>query len=215
MKNVVITTCTQLEAVEIEARLKAENIPVSMLLKNEAAATAAVGGLPLFEVCVRAEDEARARQILQAGAAPAASHSMAEVTRRVEQGLRRGETQEKIIAELMDWGWPEVSAQKFVQTRWRLLSSNSGREMAAAQRPQPRRSEEPSETDPEQPGQEAAPASFYLRQMLIGLAWLVGGIVVTLLTLQSKTIGIFFIGPIFYGGYQFFSGLVGWWQSRK
>ncbi len=215
MKNVVITTCTQLEAVEIEARLKAENIPVSLLLKNEAAATAAVGGLPLFEVCVRAEDEAHARQLLQAAATPAVSHSMAEVSRRVEQGLRRGETQEEIIAQLMDWGWPEVSAQKFVQTRWRMLSSNSGRQVVAAQRPQPRRSEETPETGPDQPGQEAAPADFYLRQMLIGLAWLVGGVLLTLIMLQSKTIGIFFIGPIFYGGYQFFSGLVGWWQSRK
>jgi len=215
MKNVVITTCTQLEAVEIEARLKAENIPVSLLLKNEPAATAMAGGLPLFEVCVRAEDEAHARQLLQAAATPAVSHSMAEVTRRVEQGLRRGETQEELIAQLMDWGWPEVSAQKFVQTRWRLQASNSGRQVVTTQRPQPSRSEEPSETSPDQPRPKAAPSSFYLRQMLIGLAWLVGGLVVTLLTLQSKTIGIFFIGPIFYGGYQFFSGLVGWWQSRK
>jgi|GEM_PF-1935274 len=65
---------------------------------------------------------------------------------------------------------------------------------------------------------EALPAprpAAYLRQMLLGLAWLLGGVALTWLTLQSGSLRVFFVGAILYGLYQFITGLLGWWRARK
>jgi beta-phosphoglucomutase-like phosphatase (HAD superfamily) len=64
MDTVTLYTCTHFEALEIQALLEAENIPVALVTSSESVTTTVVGGSPLVDVRVRAEDLARARQAL-------------------------------------------------------------------------------------------------------------------------------------------------------
>ena len=193
MQNTIIKTCTQLEAAEIQARLEAEGIPVVVFNGSESFVTSVAGGPPQVQIGVRAADQARALEILGLAAPGAAErHSMAEVTARVEQGLRRGEPSTEIVAQLVEWGWPEVTAQNFVQARQRQLATRRSAPQPATQQP-----------------------AAYLRQMLSGLAWFIGGAALTWLGLRSSSGGFIFFGAILFGLYQFISGLLGWWRSRN
>lgn len=113
----------------------------------------------------------------------------------VVQQLAQGKQPARIIKELEKQGWSKENATALV-----------GQAQQALQVYQ------------ESPEGRQAMVAKYKRAMLSGVLWAVGGIVVTLVTLNlAKSGGTYVIawGAVIFGIYDFVRGLIGWLKYRE
>ena len=114
-----------------------------------------------------------------------------ELSEAIANALAEGKSKRAIVEELIEHGWPEGSANQFVndieQTVVVFKNSPEGRQLADA----------------------------YARHMTYGILWIVGGTIVTVATYQAAFAsggGTYIIawGAILFGIIDFFRGFFGW-----
>ena len=114
-----------------------------------------------------------------------------ELSEAIASELVEGKSKRAIVEELMEHGWPDNSANQFVnnieQTIVVFKNSPEGRQLADA----------------------------YARHMIYGILWIVGGTIVTVATYQAAFASgggtyIMAWGAILFGVIDFFRGLFGW-----
>lgn len=130
---------------------------------------------------------------------PAPPQTLRELTDSVNQQLSHGVSSDVVVKQLLDRGWPEVTARQFV--------ANAARNAGAATQ------------DAGSSAERRQIAELYKRRMFRGLAWTLGGLAITLVSLDlaryNGGVSFFCFGAILFGFIDFLTALAGWWRYRK
>ena len=125
---------------------------------------------------------------------PSSQQSLQHLTESIVRQLSKGVSQEEIVKQLIEQGWPEASAKRLVVNATR--SVNKHRRI----------------------GSEAR-ISKSKQRMVRGLLWLAAGLAVLLISLQVRHltggIPLLYVGAIVIGFFDFFIGLLNWHEEQE
>ena len=125
---------------------------------------------------------------------PSSQQSLQHLTESIVRQLSKGVSQEEIVQQLIEQGWPEASAKRLVVNATR--SVNKHRRI----------------------GSEARISKSKAR-MVRGLLWLAAGLAVLLISLQVRHltggIPLLYVGAIVIGFFDFFIGLLNWHEEQE
>lgn len=123
-----------------------------------------------------------------------AQQSLQHLSESITRQLSKGASQETLIQELVEQGWPEFSAKRFVLNAVRAANKNR------------------------RIGSEARASQSRVR-MIRGLLWLVAGLGVLLISLEVRHITggipLLYTGAIVVGFFDFFIGLLNWYDEQE
>ncbi len=124
---------------------------------------------------------------------PSSQQSLQHLTETITRQVENGVTHDTLIQQLMEQGWPEVSAKRFVLNATR---TNKNRRI----------------------GSESRTSQAKVR-MVRGLLWLIAGLGVLLISLEVRHITggipLLYTGAIVVGFFDFFIGLLNWHDEQE
>ncbi len=124
---------------------------------------------------------------------PTSQQSLQHLNESIARQITRGVSQTELVQQLIQQGWPEVSAKRFVLNATRTV--NKHRRI----------------------GSEARLAKSKER-MLRGLLWFLAGMGILLISLQvphlTGGIPLIYVGAIVLGFFDFFIGLLNWREEQ-
>jgi hypothetical protein len=124
---------------------------------------------------------------------PSSQQSLQNLTETITRQVEHGVTHETLIQQLIEQGWPEVSAKRFVLNAARALHNHR------------------------RIGSESRTSQAKVR-MLRGLLWLIAGLGVLLISLEVRHITggipLLYTGAIVVGFFDFFIGLLNWYDEQ-
>lgn len=125
---------------------------------------------------------------------PSSQQSLQHLTETIAQQVAHGVTHDTLIQQLIEQGWPEVSAKRFVQNAARSVHNH------------------------QRIGSESRTTKAKAR-MLRGLLWLIAGLGVLLISLEVRHITggipLLYTGAIVVGFFDFFIGLLNWRDEQE
>jgi hypothetical protein len=128
-----------------------------------------------------------------ASEAPSSQQSLQHLTESITRQVEQGVTHDILIQQLIEQGWPEVSAKRFVLNAVRTTRSQH------------------------RIGSEARVSRAKVH-MVRGLLWLIAGLGVLLISLEVRHITggipLLYTGAIVFGFFDFFIGLLNWYDEQ-
>jgi hypothetical protein len=121
------------------------------------------------------------------------ARTMSELSALVADELTRGQSREDVVELLVRRGWPQVSAQHFVD--------NKAQQLVGLQKSS---------------SESAAAARMYRRKMVRGLLWAIAGITLTVAMYRTArgSTHVIWWGVVLFGFVDFVTGLIGWLSHR-
>jgi hypothetical protein len=125
---------------------------------------------------------------------PAQQSSLRNLSQTITLKISKGATQESMVQELIGQGWPEVTAKSFVVNASRAV--NKHRRIGSEDRLVKAKA-----------------------RILRGLLWFIAGLAILLISLGVPNlkggIPLLYVGAIVVGFFDFFIGLLNWYQEQE